>query len=101
MSETTFDGTLISGMSFETLASEDFSATRLTATSAAKRTISRMGSIFLCPRPKPPSAVLDGRPGQIVVNGVQRTPCCSLIAAAAPLPFTAGSKTPRTYQSNR
>ena len=39
MSETTFDGTLISSMSFETLAFEDLSATRLTATSAVERTI--------------------------------------------------------------
>ena len=40
VSETTFDGTLISSMSFETLAFEDLSATRLTATSAVKRTFS-------------------------------------------------------------
>ena len=38
MSDTTFDGTLISDMSFETSASEDLSATRLTAISADKRT---------------------------------------------------------------
>jgi hypothetical protein len=42
----TFDGTLISGMSFETLASEDLSATRLTATSAAKRTIPRLTKLI-------------------------------------------------------
>jgi len=40
VSETTFDGTLISGMSFETLPSEDFSAMGLTATNTVKRTFS-------------------------------------------------------------
>jgi transposase-like protein len=44
-------------------------------------------------RAEPPSAVLGGRLRQIVVNSAHPTPCCSRIAAAAPLSFTATSRT--------
>jgi hypothetical protein len=42
VSETTFDGTLISRMSFETLAFDDLSATRLTSTCAVKPAFTRI-----------------------------------------------------------
>ena len=48
LSETTFDGTLISETSFETLRSEDLLAKRVSAIRIEKRTFSRTGSAPIC-----------------------------------------------------
>ena len=44
-------------------------------------------------RATPHASALGGRPRQIVVNSAHQTPCCSRIAAAAPLSFMAQGRT--------